>query len=136
MLLRTFYVSRRDPGATAGDVQRILFVSRIKNRRLDITGVLAEFDGYFAQVLEGHAAVVDELLDRIRRDVRHREMRILFREEIQDREYANWHMAAVARPQYVAAIRDLHAGSASAHDEVATLVRQLMQLDDRPPWQA
>lgn len=135
MLLRCFYISRREAWVTAADIQRILFAAQIKNRRLDITGVLAQFDGHFAQVLEGHQPCVDALLQRIERDPRHREMRVLLREQIQAREYEKWHMASVSRPEFVSAIRDLHDGTPMVATDIADLVRRLMQLDDRPPWQ-
>jgi hypothetical protein len=45
---------------------------------------------YFLQYLEGEAAVVDALYASICRDMRHRNVRLLLRKPIQQRDFSRW----------------------------------------------
>lgn len=53
MLTRIFYVTEIADVLTDIDVQIILGVAQVNSRQLDVTGMLAQSDGHFAQVLEG-----------------------------------------------------------------------------------
>ena len=76
MLTRVFYISEIADSVTDVDVQIILGVAQVNNRRLDVTGMLAQSDGHFAQLLEGRSDVMRTLLAKIARDPRHRAIRI------------------------------------------------------------
>ncbi|MFN3816166.1 BLUF domain-containing protein [Brevundimonas sp.] len=73
----------------------IFRVSVTNNRREGITGCLALPDGKFVQVIEGIRSKVDALVDRIRADVRHRNLTVLGEWPIQNRLFTGW---AMARP--------------------------------------
>lgn len=73
-------------------VQTIVATSERLNRRLDITGALAYSGRYFAQVLEGDATYLADLLQKISADLRHRDLRVLFEQPITRRDYARWSM--------------------------------------------
>jgi hypothetical protein len=88
-LVRLFYVSEIPAPISAVDVQVILGASQIRNRRLDVTGMLAQSDDHFAQVLEGRREAVDEVMARISRDSRHAAVRILLEESITRRQFAH-----------------------------------------------
>ena len=64
MLVRMFYVSEISPGCTDVEVQVILGQAQVRNRRLDVTGILAKSDGHFCQVFEGRPSAVDQVVDR------------------------------------------------------------------------
>jgi hypothetical protein len=108
MLIRHFYVSEIADGITDLDVQVILGVAQVKNRRLDLTGMLAQGDRHFAQVLEGRAEAVAALMDRIRCDPRHREVRTLLEEPIERRQFARWAMRLARRNDMSEAVRLAH----------------------------
>jgi len=108
MLVRHFYVSEIAQGVSDLDVQVILGVAQVNNRRLDLTGMLAQSDGHFAQVLEGRAEAVAALMARIRRDARHRDVRMLLQETAERRQFANWAMGLVRRDDMSAAIAAAH----------------------------
>ena len=96
-LMRVFYVSEIAPGVTDADMQVILGAAQVNNRRLDITGMLAQSDGHFAQVLEGRAPAVAALMERIRVDPRHVALRVLLQEPIMTRQFARWTMGLIRR---------------------------------------
>ncbi|MFL6626804.1 MAG: BLUF domain-containing protein [Burkholderiaceae bacterium] len=125
-LVRHFYVSEIAADVTDLDVQVILGTAQMKNRRLDLTGLLAQGDGCFAQVLEGRAEAVAALMVRIRRDPRHRDVRTLLEEPIQRRQFARWAMALVRRDDMSAAMRDAHRHGCADESQARALMQSLL----------
>ncbi|MDQ8028621.1 MAG: BLUF domain-containing protein [Brevundimonas sp.] len=72
----------------------ILAVSDRNNARDNLTGVLLISRGRFFQVLEGAAQDIDRTLRRIQADRRHRNLRIVVREDVQSRLFDQWGMVA------------------------------------------
>lgn len=91
MLVRLIYASRAaDPNLAA--TEAILAESRSHNPACGITGVLFYGGGIFLQALEGGRARVSELYGRIQKDVRHKEVVLLYYEEISERRFGGWAM--------------------------------------------
>ena len=80
-IVRLTYYSRNRierAGAPMHDrIHDILIESVANNRRDDITGALIHDDKWFAQALEGPEAVVSATFERILRDPRHCEVRLI-----------------------------------------------------------
>jgi len=78
----------------------LLTKSRAANEGKQITGILLYRAGRFVQVLEGPRPVVLELLERIRDDDRHSDVRVLLDGPIRSRDFAEWSMGfqTVAAP--------------------------------------
>lgn len=91
-LRRIFYVSRANPGVDDAVVRSIVLRSQRTNRQLDITGVLAHSGPHFAQILEGAEENLAALTDKIAKDERHAEVKILFDHPISTREHGEWSM--------------------------------------------
>ena len=96
-LQRLIYASRwTDP--TRGDIDAIvadlLARSIANNRMTGVTGLLLFQRGWFLQVLEGPLEVVDDTFDRIRRDLRHTDIRTVADLPIAARAFGDWTMAA------------------------------------------
>lgn len=127
MLVRHFYVSEIVEGVSELDVQVILGVAQVNNRRLDLTGMLAQSDGHFAQVLEGRADAVAALMARIRRDARHRDVRTLLQESAERRQFAHWAMGLVRRDDMRDAIADAHRTGCVDDAHARRLLQALMQ---------
>lgn len=91
-LFHLFYVSETTTG-DARDITAIGDESQANNARDDITGLLL-FDGkYWCQYIEGSERAVDDLLGRLRRDPRHRHMRLLQHGPAgAERMFPNWRM--------------------------------------------
>lgn len=68
----------------------------IYNLSRRITSALLVDGSSFVQVLEGDAAEVDQLMARISRDPRHRDVTILFDTPISVRLWPNWQMSVIA----------------------------------------
>jgi len=126
MLTRIFYVSEIAPGVTDVDMQVVLGIAQVNNRRLDVTGMLVQSDGHFAQVLEGRAHVVAALMDRIRADARHVGVRVLLEEPIVTRQFARWAMGLVRRDDMVEQMRLLHRDGCADEAKARALIASLM----------
>ena len=74
------------------DLAELLEESRVSNVAADLSGLLLYRQGRFLQVLEGPEPVVRDAIDRIGRDPRHRDMRVLVEESIDERRFADWTM--------------------------------------------
>lgn len=75
-------------------VATILGESQRNNALRDLTGALATHRGTFIQVIEGPSDAVDLLLDRLRRDPRHTDIRVLDRAPVERRSFEAWSMAS------------------------------------------
>lgn len=65
------------------DLSAIVSTSARNNARRRVTGALALHDGVFIQVLEGEPETLNDLMDTISADDRHRNVRVLARWPIQ-----------------------------------------------------
>jgi hypothetical protein len=120
------YVSRKTVAwpDDATDVAAITEVARSRNAELAVTGALISTRANFAQLLEGPSAAVDALMDSIRADPRHREVRVVANGPIARRQFASWSLAYAGPSTYVAAVLEpLLAENAPGYD-----IRMLMRL--------
>jgi hypothetical protein len=101
IIVRLTYYSRNRvdrPGGPAHDrIRDILIESVANNRRDDITGALIHDDRWFAQALEGPETKVTATFERILRDPRHSDVRLIRMQPVPARQFAPWWMACVAR---------------------------------------
>ena len=101
ILVRLTYYSRnhidRLGGPTDDRIHDILIESVANNRRDDVTGALIHDDKWFAQALEGPEPAVSATFERILRDARHSDVRLIKMQPVPARRFAAWWMACVAR---------------------------------------
>lgn len=102
MAYSLLYVSKTLLTFPAGEaeVAAIVQVSRARNTLLNVTGALISTGGYFAQVLEGELAAVEELMVSINADPRHMRVKIIRTTE-EPRRFAGWAMAYSGRASFV-----------------------------------
>lgn len=70
----------------------LLQPASIKNRRLDVTGMLLYKEGNFLQAIEGSPEAVAGLYATICQDPRHRGILKLLEQPIQERQFPHWTM--------------------------------------------
>lgn len=101
-LIRLMYISRatfKPTPAIQGiepHVARILQSSRINNAKIDVGGVLFYGDGHFFQCLEGDKTAVHTLLERLHRDERHTDVKVVSEKPVQVRRFDDWSMKYTA----------------------------------------
>ena len=107
MLTQILFVSRISPLTTDLDIRSIVASSEIHNRRNDVTGALIRSGRCFAMVLEGRKRPVDQTMQRIQRDQRHCDIRVISKKNITLRQFARWPMGRLCRDDIELAIEKL-----------------------------
>lgn len=92
-MLSIVYVSTEAQHVTDEDLARILVVTRAKNSRLGVTGMLAHRGSNCLGILEGDDDVVLARFEEIRHDPRHTNVRQLCADTITTRAFPEWSMA-------------------------------------------
>lgn len=93
------YVSQRL--ATDADVQDIVTAAHARNAALNVTGALIASRNFFAQILEGQWAGVDELMISISRDPRHTKVDVLLYEAVEARRFPDWALAYSGASEFI-----------------------------------
>ena len=117
---RIIYISTVNRQLTEEEIESIGQISARNNRSVGITGVLISVHDYFFQVLEGEEAEIAKVVERIRRDPRHKDMHILKAEsEITERQFPKWSMRTIrlagSGDVILQAIRDMLQNIAQSH---------------------
>ncbi|MCD2497556.1 BLUF domain-containing protein [Microbacterium nymphoidis] len=130
-LITLVYASTASQPFRETALAQLLVEFRRFNTENHITGMLLFRDGRFIQVLEGAPSVIESLLERIGRDSRHHDVRILVSEPITERKFADWSMGYRSFRRGVepvpAGFRDSFADLESATD-ASTTARALGEL--------
>ena len=103
-IVRLTYASRLKKPLKHDVLEKIMAVSRRNNRKLGVTGALCHSPRGFLQILEGPAAAVNELYNRIVRDPRHADVTLLEYVKVPYREFENWSMAYVRTDEIAQAL--------------------------------
>lgn len=93
------YVSAAARQLTPAEVDALLLDARTFNASVDVTGVLFQGDGRFFQVIEGTESALEETFRRIEAAKAHRDIQVLLRHPVAERQFASWHMGFTAAPQ-------------------------------------
>lgn len=91
-MIRLTYVSTADKDWTPKDLLELLKSCRTNNSANNITGILLYSNRTFFQVLEGEEAVVSEVFKTIEKDPRHKDVTVLEKTKIVDRQFPYWSM--------------------------------------------
>ncbi len=91
-MLQLIYASAATVDFSSDDLQQLLRVARENNESLGISGMLLFHEGSFLQVLEGEEKDVVALYDKIAKDDRHTNARVLLKAEIDERSFGDWKM--------------------------------------------
>lgn len=113
-----------DEAATTAAISQLLEGARKFNSSSGISGVLLFTAHTFLQVLEGPAAEIAGLFERIQRDKRHTNVLVLDYRSIETRDFADWSMAYATLdepPHFLTQARS----HTPDHDK---LIRDLQQL--------
>ena len=92
-MIALIYVSTAPRKLSTDELDAILATSRRNNERDGLTGMLLYADGNFIQVLEGDDATIDALTLRLKDDPRHRDITVVARYPIPERQFPEWSMA-------------------------------------------
>jgi hypothetical protein len=74
------------------DLNAIQRTAKSSNELIDVTGSLFYNGGWFLQVLEGPLATITKLYQKIEKDPRHKNSRLLYNEPAKFRTFTRWSM--------------------------------------------
>jgi hypothetical protein len=127
------YTSRSTEFCREPALDAILEVSRHNNALDGLSGLLWADGTSFLQVLEGDDQAVSSLIDRLRKDPRHRDMLSLVDRQIVTREFGYWAMAMPHRGESEKEFKHrVHALVAGKSDDVRGPVDALLAMPVRP----
>jgi hypothetical protein len=103
---RVIYASRwAEPDRSEARLLADILASAARNNdAAGVTGFLLYREGWFLQALEGDLDAVDQTFDRIRRDRRHLDVRIVADEPAFERAFPGWAMCAGHLSEVAAAV--------------------------------
>ncbi len=93
MIYELVYESVGKKGLPIADIDEILETSRTRNAENGITGCLVYYNRRFIQILEGNQQAVQECYQKIKKDDRHRQVRIIAENAVEKRTFPEWGMA-------------------------------------------
>lgn len=120
-----FYVSRAALGMNEATLRPILFISQQNNRRQDVTGCLMFSGQHFAQILEGDAGVLNELVRTISADRRHSNVVVLADRDSDTRLHPEWSMGFLYKLDLADKLEALLNGSNTAEEEIIELMTSI-----------
>lgn len=91
-MLSLIYASTATKLFTQQELVELLETSQKNNVKTDITGMLLYRGGNFIQVIEGEPDAVLELYEIIKEDPRHKDVTLLSKDPIKNRQFPNWSM--------------------------------------------
>lgn len=91
-LISVVYTSTASQPFRGSALEDLLATCRRLNAQRSVTGMLLYRDGRFIQILEGAPDVVDRLVETIRGDRRHHDLRVLLHDGIAERRFSDWTM--------------------------------------------
>lgn len=111
------------------EIEKIIDSAQRNNEALNLTGALLYTGNHFAQVLEGSAADIDELLYTVLQDPRHGDIVVVDRSLIDARRFRDWRMAYSGPSRFVSRFvsRVLEAPPGVEHQRAAGWLTDLMQ---------
>jgi predicted sulfurtransferase len=106
-LISVSYISKatQDMGVLA--LMRLTDQAAQLNQKLGLSGVLFYENQYFGQILEGPRAEVIKVWEKIQKDSRHQQVRLLKMEEIKERSFPAWSMRFFLAKEIIAMMPNL-----------------------------
>jgi hypothetical protein len=91
-LITLVYVSFESQRLSDNDLLELLKKARQFNQQANVTGMLLTRNGNFIQVLEGETVIVEQLFARINQDKRHKNVIVIYKAPIENRNFPSWSM--------------------------------------------
>lgn len=114
-LTELIYVSEPAQEMSFLGLMRLLYHSHLRNTSMGITGALIFENNLFGQVIEGPNTQIEDLWEKIQKDTRHKNIRLIGSRPIERRSFSKWTMVfqgseEVARklPEIAAAVENMN----------------------------
>ena len=128
-MFRIIY-SSRPFGFDTSILSGVLIDSRENNKKNNITGSLLCRADIYLQMLEGPKKNVMEAFERIRRDDRHLEVKILLKRDVNERMFPDWAMKDDPIQSWMWSQKEVAAGAVqnSSEEEILNIFKQISDI--------
>lgn len=106
-LIAISYISKATQEMGVLALMRLTDQASQLNQQLDLSGVLFYENQHFGQILEGPRVELMKIWEKIQRDPRHQQVRLLKMEEIKERSFPAWSMRFFLAKEIVAKMPSL-----------------------------
>ncbi|MEM8968881.1 MAG: BLUF domain-containing protein [Bacteroidota bacterium] len=86
------YVSQATKDFDKQSIHKLASQAYLRNKKLLVTGFLNYYDGHFIQYLEGEKDPLSNLMNNIKADSRHTDLKIIYLPFKPERRFTTWHM--------------------------------------------
>jgi hypothetical protein len=114
-LIELTYVSEPAQEMSFLGLMRLLYHSYLRNTSAGVTGALIFEDNRFGQVIEGPRTQIEGLWEKIQKDTRHKNIRLVDSRPIEHRSFSKWTMVfqgseevAKKLPEIAMAVEDVN----------------------------
>ena len=90
MIRQILYISDFAPSISMDDVEPLVESVCKFNSANDISGMLLTVERHFFQILEGEESILMPLMERISKDSRHEQVRVLYNQPCEKRDFDIW----------------------------------------------
>ncbi len=94
-MIKLLYASTASKLLKLEEIKLIVDTAKLNNAKHGETGFLCTDGKYFLQIIEGERHEVEALIENLKGDFRHREIKIICFEDIDKPMYPEWRMGAV-----------------------------------------
>jgi hypothetical protein len=92
LINQLIYISQATRKMSTEDLNQIHTTAKDNNATRDVTGSLFYNGGWFLQILEGPISTLNALYDKIEKDPRHKNSRVIYNEPASFRTFTRWSM--------------------------------------------
>jgi Sensors of blue-light using FAD len=114
-LIELTYVSEPAQEMSFLGLMRLLYHSYLRNTSIGVTGALIFENNRFGQVIEGPRTQIEDLWEKIQKDTRHKNIRLIESKLIEHRSFSKWTMifqdseeVAKKLPEVAVAVEDVN----------------------------
>ena len=114
-LIELTYVSEPAQEMSFLGLLRLLYHSYLRNTSIGVTGALIFENNRFGQVIEGPRTQIEDLWEKIQKDTRHKNIRLIESKLIEHRSFSKWTMifqdseeVAKKLPEVAVAVEDVN----------------------------
>ena len=136
MSIRLIYTSKAHESCDQIAIDNILLTSQQLNSENEVTGILYFSNQFFMQYLEGEKNLVEATYERIAKDRRHTDLKLVHSNRIETRNFKGWSMAFVPQSERLTSLNEKYLNSSvfnPADISSDTALKMVLELRNELP---
>jgi muconolactone delta-isomerase len=137
-ILTIVYASEATEAFNKESLHNLLETARIRNSKLDITGLLLYEDKSFLQVIEGRPSVIKALFNKIKKDSRHKHVAKILEITSHEKSFEEWTMGhgmvTIDELESIEGMSDFFSNQMRFNDLKDTQVKKILEAFRSGKW--